>query len=284
MLKPKYRTLSAAIVDFNGLLRGLDERHPKDTTIIKPVAPAKPVTESRGAEVKPVPMLEHAPLSKYSSSKSALNSFRVLAGLEERVIMPWDAGVVGTTRHNRDILAEADVAVAASPEPDPEPAAEPEPKQDTTPNHLKYGRKISDSAMLSSKILQREHRKHQTNRHAMPMDAAKAQDQEFAARHESHGRGHAMVAKALHKLSRAALKRGDRRGGVELAHRGKLHSAIAEHHAKRSFHPLVVREWSDKLIRKMVFEAIMDIKDPQCAGWRQMNEDIKAWSKTYIKS
>lgn len=38
--------------------------------------------------------------SQYRSSDSALRQFRVLAGIEEEVMMPRDAGLLGSTRHN----------------------------------------------------------------------------------------------------------------------------------------------------------------------------------------
>ena len=41
-------------------------------------------------------------MSQYRSRSSAMERFRVLAGLEEQVAMPRDAGVFGTTRHNAD--------------------------------------------------------------------------------------------------------------------------------------------------------------------------------------
>jgi len=40
--------------------------------------------------------------SQYHSSGSALERFRVLAGIEEQVAMPRDAGIFGSTRHNAD--------------------------------------------------------------------------------------------------------------------------------------------------------------------------------------
>lgn len=78
---------------------------------------------------------EHASLSKRHSEdesmvaestepQSPLKNFRVLAGIEERVMMPRDPGVCGTTRFNAGYEAMAKPFVESKPEPKAKPLEE----------------------------------------------------------------------------------------------------------------------------------------------------------------
>jgi len=64
---------------------------------------AKARKYGRGADVDDSvnESLDPAPLSQYRTPSNALQSFRVLAGLDERTLMPRDAGLLGTTRFNQ---------------------------------------------------------------------------------------------------------------------------------------------------------------------------------------
>lgn len=99
-LTPRYKNLSSMVEGFYSLLNDMEELNPKDPTLRKPVVESKPkaapVVESKPVKAKVI--AEAAPLSQYSSSKGAVNSFRVLAGLEEREISPWDPGIFGQTK------------------------------------------------------------------------------------------------------------------------------------------------------------------------------------------
>lgn len=101
MLKPKFKNMSELLREFNESLRYMDKDMPKDKTLLKQeeskAHKAAPIVESAPAPSAPV-QAEAAPLSRYTSSKSALNSFRVLAGLEERELSPWNPGILGETR------------------------------------------------------------------------------------------------------------------------------------------------------------------------------------------
>ena len=52
--------------------------------------------------------------SQYRSGDSALERFRVLAGLEEQVAMPRDAGIFGSTRHNQNYNEMANESLSES--------------------------------------------------------------------------------------------------------------------------------------------------------------------------
>lgn len=111
MLKPRYKSLSEAVKDYKEMLLGMDERHPKDQTIAESRKSERPASLTESKTEKPTKVrLEHAPLSRYSTPASAMDSFRVLAGLTEREAMPWNPGVVGTTKTNQQILSEANLA------------------------------------------------------------------------------------------------------------------------------------------------------------------------------
>lgn len=103
MLKPKFKNLSEMLNEYRHLMVDIGTVPPSTKQEKKPV-----VAESK-VETKAAPLAERAPLSQYSSSKRALDSFRVLAGMEEREIMPWDPGLSGTTRYDNGVLAEANL-------------------------------------------------------------------------------------------------------------------------------------------------------------------------------
>lgn len=101
MLKPKFNNIDELVGEFYGSLDYLDERLPKDKSLRESAKPAsKPVvTESKPVVKAKEPVVaEDAFLSMYSSGQRALDSFRVLAGIEERVIMPWNASMGAETR------------------------------------------------------------------------------------------------------------------------------------------------------------------------------------------
>lgn len=101
MLKPKYKTTEELVADFNSNIRYLDRYDRKDTTLlpVEQKQSGKPITESvKVVEARPAAKAEVVKLSKYSTSKTAIDSFRVLAGLEERVLEPWNCGIVAETR------------------------------------------------------------------------------------------------------------------------------------------------------------------------------------------
>ena len=105
MLKPRFKDKAHLVAEFNSALRYLDQDSPKDPTIVpKQVASKKPVMESRQVQEKPVMLAEAAPLSRYSSPGRATDSFRVLAGLEQREMSPWNPGIVGETRTVKNLM------------------------------------------------------------------------------------------------------------------------------------------------------------------------------------
>ncbi len=97
MSKPRYRDFGEYKAEFSAVLQGLDKRTPKDPTIVP-----KQIVEQKAApapaKAKPRVLAEAARYSKYSSPEKAMDSFRVLAGLEDRQMMPWNPGIVGETR------------------------------------------------------------------------------------------------------------------------------------------------------------------------------------------
>lgn len=103
--KPKFKDMKSMLKEFNESLRLLDADRPMDASLLKKEAkkaPTQALTESAPAP-KTYVLAENAPLSRYSNSKSALSSFRVLAGLEEREISPWNPGILGETRSVRQL-------------------------------------------------------------------------------------------------------------------------------------------------------------------------------------
>lgn len=100
MLKPRFKNMADMISEFKESLEYMDKDMPKDASLLKkrPAAKSVMVTESVVTETRPVPKAEAAPLSKYSSRSAALESFRVLAGLTEREMSPWNPGILGETR------------------------------------------------------------------------------------------------------------------------------------------------------------------------------------------
>lgn len=106
MLKPRFKTYEEMVQDFSWRIRKLDEDNPKDPTILEHKKPTpKPVIESK-PEAKVVIKAEAARLSRYSSASRALDSFKVLAGLTEREMMPWNPGITAETR-TAEMMAEA---------------------------------------------------------------------------------------------------------------------------------------------------------------------------------
>lgn len=95
-MKSRYKNASEYMAEYKSLLRDLDRQNPKDPALAPKAAPQ--VVESVEVETRKPVKAERAFLSKYSSPKRAMDSFRVLAGLEERQIMPWNPGIVGETR------------------------------------------------------------------------------------------------------------------------------------------------------------------------------------------
>jgi hypothetical protein len=83
-----------------------------------------------------------AHLSRYRTSRSALQSFRVLAGLEEGVMMPRDPGLFGTTRFNGGYEEMAEASVY-----DPQPKKrKPVPAGKSNYPLVKLGREIAAKA------------------------------------------------------------------------------------------------------------------------------------------
>jgi hypothetical protein len=236
MLKPKYRSLEEAHADYRAKLHGLDVRYPKDTTIIESKPVAKPAEKREEAPAKAAQaMLEHAPLSRYSTSSSALDSFRVLAGLVERENVPWDPGRFGTTKFNERILAEAGgfgvagtgrtgswggYASGTRAEDSEGGAPSAAPAQEG--NHVAWGKKISKDSMFKSFFF-----KH--NRGGMPGSAR-------VKAHQDLHQHHTKTAASLGQLSDSAIKKGDRKGAVALKHMQKMHGEIAALHGQNKHH------------------------------------------------
>lgn len=100
-LKPRYKTISEMVKNYYQMLNGMEDLNPKDPTLAKPNS--KPLVEAKDkvktiTEVKPAVKADVAHMSKYKTEEAVMRSFRVLAGLTEREISPWDPGVVGTTK------------------------------------------------------------------------------------------------------------------------------------------------------------------------------------------
>lgn len=105
MLKPRFKNMADMLNEFKASLEYMDKDMPKDTSLLKKEKQpeARPVVESVQRESKPKVLAEAAPLSRYSSVEAAKNSFRVLAGLEEREVSPWNPGILGESRTVRQI-------------------------------------------------------------------------------------------------------------------------------------------------------------------------------------
>lgn len=108
---PKYGSIKEALADFNSQLEKMEGQYERGPGLLlrehdHPRAPKKEeLKESVQPEKKAKVVAENA--TRYSNPKSAMDSFRVLAGLEEREIMPWNPGVVGSTKSNLQIMEEA---------------------------------------------------------------------------------------------------------------------------------------------------------------------------------
>lgn len=111
-MKPRYTNINECMAEFNSLLRHLDRQNPKDPAFAPKAAPAPvaALTESTEVEARRVVKAERAHMSRYSSPQRAMDSFRVLAGLEESQLMPWNPGIVGETRTPAAIMEAAGIA------------------------------------------------------------------------------------------------------------------------------------------------------------------------------
>jgi hypothetical protein len=99
MLKPRFKNMTEMLKEFNDSLRDMDRDRPKDRTLLSEKKTERaPVIVEDAPAPKTFVQAEAAPLSKYSSSSAAMSSFRVLAGLEEREMSPWNPGILGETR------------------------------------------------------------------------------------------------------------------------------------------------------------------------------------------
>lgn len=246
MLKPRYGNVKDAVADFKSLLGELDVRHPKDPTLRtesrqEPKPAAKPAPEG-----KPRALAEHAPLSRYTSQNSALQSFRVLAGLEERDVMPWDSGVVGTTRHTKNIMSDVLNESQSSTEDlilenmlARQPLAE-----DMSPeerSHAEVGEKSWSGAHALHKHVMAKHyiKQHETIPGMHPDKKA------LHLSNMADERRHA--SKWLKHASDKALGSGDRKSAIKFAHWSRLH-AHAGHHYEDGIMPKWEEEDLDEVM------------------------------------
>ncbi len=102
-MKPKYQNMAECVAEFNSLLRN----KLRDPAPVKAVPVVAQLTENTEVVKKRVVKAEAVRNSRYSSSAKAMDSFRVLAGLEERDLMPWNAGAGAETRTNGTVLTDA---------------------------------------------------------------------------------------------------------------------------------------------------------------------------------
>ncbi len=114
-MKPKYPDKLEFMLEFNAVLAGLDKANPKDPTQLpKQVKPTnRALSESVKVVkvvVKPEVKAESAWMSRYSTPARAMDSFRLLAGLDVVETMPWNPGIVGETRTPRAIMEDANVS------------------------------------------------------------------------------------------------------------------------------------------------------------------------------
>lgn len=111
MLKPKYKTVSDLVEDFNSNIRYLDKYIQMDQSLLEKETKVRPLAESAPVKADPKPEIkaEAVKLSKYSSPEKALDSFKVLAGMVESEREPWNPGICAETRTVGQILEDADI-------------------------------------------------------------------------------------------------------------------------------------------------------------------------------
>jgi hypothetical protein len=248
MLKPKYSTLSEAVADYKSLLGALDVRHPKDPSVLEGAeraqAKAKKASLSESVQridQKPVAKVQIEHSSRYTSSQTAMDSFRVLAGMTHQELMPRDPGMLGTTRHTAAILSEAGGLGQAGTGRQgswggqiagmPEDAGESGMTAQKPQNHLMFGQKISQKAKNKSYFFRH-------NKHEMPPDARIKAHADLAAHHQA-------TAHQLGQLSASATKRGDHEGAASLTDLQRQHHEISALHTARKHHKMFESKLAD---------------------------------------
>ena len=141
MLKPKYKSMNESVSDFNRMLEGMNKVQPLDRYAVDQEVRARQEEDRLRRELRhvesviagsghffterekaewynkraqiaemlgedPEPIAESVACAPPRAG-NPISRFRVLAGLEEQVMMPRDPGLSGTTRHNYDSMMES---------------------------------------------------------------------------------------------------------------------------------------------------------------------------------